>query len=164
MGSAKPSEPSNEPGVTQEGRSSQTMPTSGPSVRPARTGRVLVIDDEVAVSRTIQRLLGDRHDVVILTSGLEALIMLEGGEAFDLVLCDMSMPEVSGIELYNRAVSARPELADRFVFMTGGTFTAAAREFLEKSSNRRIEKPFDVDRLRAIVRDGVERVVGKPVL
>ncbi len=71
------------------------MPAHGPSVRPARFGRVLVIDDEVAVSRTIQRLLGERHDVVVCTSGLEALIKLEGGEPFDLVLCDMSMPEVS---------------------------------------------------------------------
>ncbi len=136
------------------------MLAGGPGVKPARFGRVLVIDDEIAVSRTIQRLLAERHDVVVLTSGLEALIKLEAGEPFDLVLCDMSMPEVSGVELYQRAVSARPELADRFVFMTGGTYTPTARDFFERTSTRRIEKPFDVDRLRAIVRDGVERSLG----
>ncbi len=47
--------------------------------------------------------------------------------------------------------------------MTGGTFTPTARDFLERTSNRRIEKPFDVDRLRAVVRDGVERALGKPL-
>lgn len=128
---------------------------AGPSVKPARCGRVLVVDDEVAVGRTIQRLLGDRHEVVALSSGAEAIALLQSGAAFDVVLCDMSMPEVTGIDVFVRSTQARPELAERFVFMTGGSFAASTREFLEHSPNERIDKPFDLALLRAVVRDRV---------
>src|SRR5258705_13282098 len=86
---------------------------AGPSVKPGRSGRVLVVDDEVAVGRTIQRLLGDRHDVVALASGSEAIELLRSGADFDVILCDMSMPEVTGIDVYVRATEIRAELADR---------------------------------------------------
>src|SRR5258705_3261903 len=75
---------------------------AGRSVRPARSGRVLVVDDEAAVGRTIQRLLGDRHEVVVVTSGAQAIELLEGGGDFDVILCDMSMPEVTGMDVYSR--------------------------------------------------------------
>jgi CheY-like chemotaxis protein len=131
---------------------------AGPSVRPARSGRVLVIDDEVAVGRTIQRLLGDRHEVVALASGSEAIELLRSGAEFDVILCDMSMPEVTGIDVYERATENRRELADRFVFMTGGSFAASTRDFLEQSPNEKIDKPFDLTALRALVRDRVSLV------
>src|SRR5882757_7138087 len=76
---------------------------AGPSVQPARSGRVLVVDDEVAVGRTIQRLLGDRHEVVALAGGAEAIELLRSGAEFDVILCDMSMPEVTGIDVYVRS-------------------------------------------------------------
>src|SRR5689334_10347065 len=79
---------------------------AGPSVRPARSGRVLVVDDEPAVGRTIQRLLGDRHDVIVVTSGTQAVDMLTSGDDFDVILCDMSMPEVTGMDVYSRATSS----------------------------------------------------------
>ena len=116
---------------------------SSSSVNPVLSGRVLVIDDEVAVGRTIQRLLGERHDVVVLTSGLEAIKLIEGGAEFHVILCDMSMPEVTGMDLYARVVETRPELAKRFVFMTGGTFSAKARQFFDGVAAQRIDKPFD---------------------
>jgi CheY-like chemotaxis protein len=131
---------------------------AGPSVRPARSGRVLVVDDEVAVGRTIQRLLGDRHDVVVVTGGREGIDLLESGEDFDVILCDMSMPEVTGIDVFTRASARRPELADRFVFMTGGSFNARTRDFFETSTNPRIDKPFDLAALRDAVRDRISRI------
>jgi CheY-like chemotaxis protein len=130
----------------------------GPSVKPGRSGRVLVVDDEVAVGRTIQRLLGDRHDVVALASGSEAIELLRSGADFDVILCDMSMPEVTGIDVYVRATEIRAELADRFVFMTGGSFAASTRDFLERSTHKKIDKPFDLAALRALVRDRVEQL------
>jgi len=125
---------------------------AGPSVAPARCGRVLVVDDEAAVGRTIQRLLGDRHEVVVVIGGKEGIDLLESGEDFDVILCDMSMPEVTGIEVFTRASARRPELADRFVFMTGGSFNARTRDFFETSTNQRIDKPFDLAALRDVVR------------
>jgi CheY-like chemotaxis protein len=129
-----------------------------PSISPARSGRVLVIDDEVAVGRTIQRLLGDRHEVVALASGAEAIELMRSGADFDVILCDMSMPEVTGIDVYVRATESRSELADRFVFMTGGSFAQSTREFLDRSLNETIDKPFDLAVLRAVVRARVPQV------
>jgi CheY-like chemotaxis protein len=129
----------------------------GPAVKSARAGRVLVVDDEIAVGRTILRLLGERHDVVVANGGSEGARMLEEGAEFDVILCDMSMPEVNGMEVYARATACRPELGPRFVFMTGGTFNSKMREFLETSSAETIDKPFDLDGLRTLVRERIER-------
>jgi CheY-like chemotaxis protein len=130
---------------------------SGPSIKPAapRGGRVLVIDDEHSVGRTIQRLLADRHEVTLLTSGAEAIELLAGGADFDVVLCDLTMPDVNGTDVYHRATELRPELAERFVFMTGGTYTAAARAFLDVRGRARIDKPFDLNELRNLVAERV---------
>jgi len=131
---------------------------AGPTVKPARSGRVLVIDDEVPVGRTIQRLLGDRHEVVVVTSGAEAVELFEAGSEFDVILCDMSMPEMTGIEVHERAIACRPELAEKFVFMTGGSFNARTREFFETSANARIDKPFDLESLRSLVRERIAQI------
>jgi CheY-like chemotaxis protein len=123
------------------------------SVRPVPLrGRVLVIDDEPAVGRTIQRLLEGQHDVVAMTSGEQALEILDGGAEFDVILCDLTMPQVTGPEVFARAVAAHPDLAPRFVFMTGGSFTADSRQFLDKLSNEHIDKPFDLETIRTLVR------------
>ncbi len=130
----------------------------GPTVKPARSGRVLVIDDEVAVGRTIQRLLGDRHDVVVVTSGAQAMELFLAGSEFDVVLCDMSMPEMNGMDVHQRALACRPELADRFVFMTGGSYSPRTREFFDSEARTRIDKPFDLETLRSLVRQRIARV------
>src|SRR4051812_29214836 len=89
--------------ASREREGSATRLRRGPTVKSAPSGRVLVIDDEAAVGRTIQRLLGERHEVVVLTSGVQALELLERGESFDAILCDMSMPGMTGIDVYSRA-------------------------------------------------------------
>ena len=66
------------------------------------------------------------------------------------------MPDVTGMELYRWAAEAAPEQAARMVFMSGGTFTSEARRFLDEVSNERIDKPFSVPTLRALIR----RMVG----
>jgi two-component system cell cycle sensor histidine kinase/response regulator CckA len=123
-------------------------------------GRVLVIDDEPAVGRTIQRLLGQGYDVTPLTSGRAAIGLLARGDEFDVILCDLSMPEVSGMEVYRSAVAARADLADRFIFMSGGVSSSPAGEFLDRLPNTRLDKPFDLETVRALVRS---RVTGRPV-
>jgi CheY-like chemotaxis protein len=91
------------------------------------------------------------HDVVQAASGEEAQKVLEADQAFDLILCDMMMPLVSGVDLHEWLLATHPELAKQIVFITGGAFTPKAREHLSKVSNIRIEKPFDVTNFKKIV-------------
>jgi CheY-like chemotaxis protein len=124
----------------------------------AIAGRVLVIDDEAAVGRTIQRLLGEQYEVVVLTAGREAIDLLVGKEAeFDLILCDLTMPDITGMDVYTRTVEARADIGHRFVFMTGGTFSPRARDFLDELPNERLDKPFDLQTVRNLARSRVAK-------
>ncbi|MCB9597431.1 MAG: PAS domain-containing protein [Sandaracinaceae bacterium] len=127
-------------------------PTSEPGATPVpqRRGSVLVIDDEPRLAVTIRLALIDHADVQIAEGGAAALEALAGEATFDLVLCDLMMPEVNGMDVYERVRESRPDLATRFVFMTGGAFTDRARDFLKHSGVPRLDKPFalaDVERL-----------------
>jgi PAS domain S-box-containing protein len=113
--------------------------------------RILVIDDEALIGSTIRRLLG-AHEVVTLTDPHEALTRLESGETFDLVLCDLMMPGLSGMELHATLATSHPELARRLVFMTGGAFTDRSRQFLERVGGPQLSKPFTPQELRDLVR------------
>jgi PAS domain S-box-containing protein len=133
-----------------------TPPTPSPGGGPAsRRGRVLVVDDEIEIAQAVRDALGHEHVVVTTTSGREALSRLAEGEAFDLVLCDLMMPDTAGAEVYEAVLRLRPELAERFVFMTGGAFTPRAREFASAMAPRCLSKPFDLDALRALARASV---------
>jgi CheY-like chemotaxis protein len=116
----------------------------------------LVIDDEPGVGRTLHRLLGGEHDVTVLTDGHQALALFERDTDFDVVICDLTMPDLSGIDVYQRCRAKWPTLADRFVFMTGGTFTTSSREFVDSVANPFIEKPFDLQTIRQIVKARVQ--------
>jgi CheY-like chemotaxis protein len=118
---------------------------------PTRQGRVLVIDDEVAIGRALQRSLGRYHDVVTLTNGKEALARIASGERFDVILSDLMMPDVTGMEIYEELSLATPDQAERMIFLTGGAFTERARNFLDRVPNPRIEKPFDVSSVLATI-------------
>ncbi len=113
--------------------------------------RILMIDDEAAVGRAIRLLLAPDHEVVNVTRALEGLAKLESGEAFDLILCDVMMPEMSGIELYGELKARFPAYTQRVVFMTGGAFTSQARQALEELGVPRLEKPFTEGALRQAI-------------
>jgi two-component system, cell cycle sensor histidine kinase and response regulator CckA len=131
-------------------RSISPRPPSGP---PGAVSRLLVIDDEPLVARSLKRVLRD-HDVTLASTGEQAVDLLtSNGSHFDLVLCDLMMPGMTGMDVFGAVTDKMPELADRFVFMTGGAFTSGARDFLDHVANERIEKPFDPNRLRTLVRE-----------
>jgi signal transduction histidine kinase/CheY-like chemotaxis protein len=117
-----------------------------------RRGRVLVVDDEPAIAEGISRLLRSEHDVVTLTSAREARDLIAGGERFDVIISDLMMPGMTGMELHAALLSLAPEQAERMVVLTGGAFTSSARQFLDAVPNLRVEKPMDAVNLRAIVR------------
>ncbi|MEP6862815.1 MAG: PAS domain S-box protein [Deltaproteobacteria bacterium] len=113
--------------------------------------RILMIDDEPAVGRSIRLLLAPDHEVINATRALDGLARLDAGEHFDLILCDVMMPEMSGIELYEQLELRYPAYVQRIVFMTGGAFTSQARDALEKLGAPRLEKPFSEAALRRAI-------------
>ena len=121
--------------------------TAAPS--SPRHARILIIDDEPPLARSLGALLARDHDVEVMTSGADALEHLLAGETYDVVLCDVMMPNVSGIDLYERLAHDRPGEEAKIIFMTGGAFTDRARKFLARVPNRRIEKPFPIAELNA---------------
>ncbi|WP_164011458.1 ATP-binding protein [Pyxidicoccus trucidator] len=117
----------------------------------AERKRVLVVDDEPQLTSVLRRVLGGRHDVVLLHSGREALELLARDDAFDIVFCDLMMGDFTGMDVYDVLSRRQPEVLSRFVFMTGGGFTERARVFLQTVPLPRIEKPFEPGTLRALV-------------
>jgi PAS domain S-box-containing protein len=134
---------------------SGTVKTARPSSRPPRRGRVLVIDDEEALALAISRILRSEHDVTVETDARAALAKIACGETYDAIFCDVMMPNVSGIDVYEALQASAPELAKRIVFMTGGAFSTRARAFLEKVPNVSISKPFTLESIRTILADYV---------
>ena len=125
--------------------------SGAPPGPPVPRLRVLVVDDEPLVSRALARLLAG-HEVVSVHHGREALARLEAGERFDAILCDLMMPDVSGMDLHAAVGALDPGLADRFIFITGGAFTDSAREFLARARNPQLQKPVDRTALETALR------------
>jgi len=124
---------------------------SAPPSWPCGAGRILVVDDEPMMGSVVRRMLSSEHDVITLTSARAAQELVISGERFDVILTDLMMPEITGMDLYETLVEVAPEQAARVVFMTGGAFTARARDFLNKVRNPRVDKPFDLNTLRALI-------------
>jgi signal transduction histidine kinase len=125
-----------------------------PTSRPpeGRRGHVLVVDDDPMIGATLRRALQKEHEVTLVTDGREALDLLLGGQSFDVILCDLMMPNMTGMELHAELSRRLPEVVVRMVFVTGGAFTPAGRGFLDSVPNQRLEKPFAPQNLRALVR------------
>ncbi len=124
---------------------------AAPARPAARKGAILVVDDEPIIARVIQRILAPRHQVAIAAHAQDALARLEAGERFDVILCDLMMPEMTGMDLHEVLAQRAPDQAERMVFMTGGAFTTRALQFLDEVARRRLEKPFDAEQLERAV-------------
>ncbi len=125
---------------------------SGETALPRdRRRRVLVVDDEPYLAKTLQILLSEEYDVVVVASGSAARAQLETDREFDAILCDLVMPGVSGRDVHAWLRERAPELAARIVFMTGGAYTADARDLLASVPNPRIEKPFRLEDVQALI-------------
>jgi CheY-like chemotaxis protein len=122
-----------------------------PSIGPTPRARILVVDDEAALGAILRRMLTPEHHVLAVTSGRAALDRMSRGERFDVIFCDLMMPDVTGMDLHAELERSCPDQAEKMVFMTGGAFTRGARDFLDRVPNRRIDKPFDAESVRAMV-------------
>ncbi len=124
---------------------------AGSRERVTNRARILIIDDEPLLGQTLRFAFQDRHDVEVASSGREALERLKTDADFDLVLCDLMMPDVSGEHVYRAVRERSPGLLPRFVFMTGGAFTERAQEFLAHFDGRQLEKPFNIDEVESLL-------------
>jgi two-component system, cell cycle sensor histidine kinase and response regulator CckA len=112
--------------------------------------RILIIDDDRPVAAAIAFEL-HAHDVVVAESGREALEILRREKNYDVILCDLMMPEVTGMDVYESLRMTAPSLLERLVLMTGGAFTPQARRFVAEVNAPLIEKPFETGQLLAVV-------------
>jgi CheY-like chemotaxis protein/anti-sigma regulatory factor (Ser/Thr protein kinase) len=131
--------------------SSGTSPLAPAAIR----GRLLIIDDEASIRRMLQVLLGQDHEIVVAASGLAAKAVLEQDRAFDVVLCDLIMPELTGMELHEWLAACDPAAAARMVFFSGGAFTPGASDYLARVPITIIDKPADAAALRTLVAERV---------
>ena len=117
-----------------------------------RRGRILVIDDEPLLCAAMSRALSAEHEVTTFETARDALELIADGEVFDVILCDLMMPQMSGMDFHGELVRVAPRQAERTIFVTGGAFDPFARAFLDRVGLPRMEKPVDVQSLRALIR------------
>ena len=128
-----------------------STPQSATPISPRTDGprrRLLLIDDEVLLTQAMLPFLEEAFEVVCVNDGVLALQMMESAGSYDLILCDLIMPDVDGVTLFE-SLNDSPELQRRFVFMTGGTFTDRAREFVQQLPRPVLRKPLAPDALLA---------------
>lgn len=143
--------------------SSEAVISAAPAVAPRNQrlargtkARVLVVDDDEPVAQAIAASLGG-HDVTVANSGTSAKQVLESNAEFDVIVCDVMMPDHTGPELHAWVQSRFGTLADRMVFVTGGSFTSETQLFLEELRSRVILKPFDPEALAHLVDETLQR-------
>ncbi len=108
---------------------------------------ILVIDDEVRIGRVLSRILAKEYEVTVHSDAREAVTALQS-KAFDLIICDLRMPEISGVELYEIAIEADPAHAGKFLFLSGDLSGSEVEEFFERTGESRLAKPFELNELR----------------
>ncbi|MFT3767036.1 MAG: response regulator [Minicystis sp.] len=120
-------------------------------MRRRRRLQILIADDEPLVAAALRRALA-AHDVTVVGGGAAAVAAIQAGTPFDLVICDVVMPDLSGPRVYEAVRETHPDMLARFVFITGGVIHEASRRFLATVSNLVLHKPFDLCVVRDVVR------------
>ncbi|MCP3135824.1 PAS domain-containing protein [Pyxidicoccus xibeiensis] len=132
-------------------RELEVLPRLSAAMQANARAKILVVDDEPNVTLALQRSLAADHEVATANSAQAALRLVSEGGRFDLILCDVMMPGMTGMDLYNELGRCAPEQAGRMVFMTGGAFTPRTVSFLRDVPNLKISKPLDLTQLRELV-------------
>ena len=120
---------------------------------PQLPGTILVIDDEDSFVRALTRLLRrDGYRVDTARNGRRALTQLQA-RPYDVILCDLQMPDVDGPAFYALLTQQYPALCQRVIFLTGNTRGAASRTFLEQSGRPWLRKPSPIAAIRRAIQD-----------
>jgi signal transduction histidine kinase len=130
--------------------------SSGSHVEGKGRLSVLIIDDEELVLRSLAASLA-HHDVVAESDGRKAIRRVVEGD-FDIVICDLMMPKMTGMDIHAELLRQSPDAAHRMLFMTGGVFVKEAEDFLSSVSGRWVEKPIDFGELETKIWNRIEAV------
>jgi PAS domain S-box-containing protein len=130
--------------------SEETVALANPTQSSQLRARLLVIDDEDLLLSLMARILRD-HELVCVHRAEDALALIEGGQRFDVILSDLMMPTMTGMDFYEALLGRDPELAKRVIFLSGGIVAGTANDFLASVPNLRLQKPFEAPALREIV-------------
>jgi CheY-like chemotaxis protein len=119
-------------------------------------GKVLIVDDEPAIRNILARILSNKgHQAQTVSSGKAALAMLHE-KGYDLLVADLKMSGLSGMDLYETLKKKRPDMADRTVFITGDTMTEETNDFLASSGRPYLAKPFTPMEFLEIIENALE--------
>lgn len=122
--------------------------------------KILVVDDEPAILDIFKITLPEPEYVVKTASnGNDAMKMLMDID-WDIVIADIKMPGMGGIELYNTAIQKKPALKNRFIFSTGDTTSKDVAKFLKETGCASIAKPFDIEKVRAFIKEAAQKNKG----
>jgi len=116
--------------------------------------RILMVDDELLLLYSLRRMLEDLYDVTIASGGRKAIdIINEQAKPFNLIICDVSMPDINGVNLYLYIAKHHPGLEKRIIFMTGGPNSVYLDDFFTSKKNLCLLKPFEYDELRKVIKE-----------
>jgi PAS domain S-box-containing protein len=153
------------PALADSGQTMLVEPAAAPksvsSPVSSLRARILIVDDEAPLCMIMKRLLPE-HEVVVASSGKDAQALLERDENFDLVICDLMMPGMTGMDLHKWLLSRNPVLAEHLLFVTGGVFGPVAQEYLAESGVMKIDKPFDNDTFVNVVCERIRIIKSEP--
>lgn len=153
------------PGVGTTFRVALLSAKSAPAPRPtvpvqrlgSGRGRVAIVDDEAMVGSALERMLSGHHELFVTQSAQALLDELERGERFDVILCDVMMPVLTGVELHKIVAERYPAQAPAVMFISGGVFTDEMRRYLAELPNVTLDKPVSVGKLLRAVAEQVAR-------
>ncbi|MBI3078806.1 MAG: GAF domain-containing protein [Deltaproteobacteria bacterium] len=122
-------------------------PAPIPAKRPVAGRQVLVVEDEAQIRELLREYLqSEGYAIEAAASGEDALQVLSRRPP-DLVICDLRLPGIDATELYRQAVVQQPELASRFLFITGGLVSERLERFLRETGTPLLRKPFSIAQL-----------------
>jgi len=139
------------------GHGREARPVAADARGPMRRGRLLVVDDDERVARMLALVLEAAHDVTVCNNPRAGAEKILAGDRFDVIFCDLMMPDMTGMDFHALLALHAPEQAERIVLMTGGAFTPAARAFCARVSNKVLDKPFNEQALHAVLASYLSR-------
>ena len=119
--------------------------------------QILIVDDELIILYSLRRMLSDTYDVTIAHGGVKAIELINGpNNQYDLIISDVSMPDVNGVNLYLYVEQHHPGLEKRIIFMTGGPMSAYLDDFFASKHAICLLKPFEAGKLLQAINDFIE--------
>jgi CheY-like chemotaxis protein len=120
-------------------------------IAPMVRRRVLIVEDERLLGEALCELLGDDHDVELATTVAAAIKVLREDPSFEVILCDVQLPDGTAVQVYDDYCTAWPDRTRRFVFLSGGSDDGEVRQLIASGRHQVLRKPFDLDALPSVI-------------